>query len=132
MERLWTPWRLAYVSGSESQACVFCSALTDEDAAPLIVFRGAACYVILNLFPYNNAHLMVVPNRHVESMNDLEEDHHDAIGHLMRMVRVVARGQAIAESGYRVVVNTGADAMMTVLHLHIHILGGRKLGWPPG
>ena len=76
--------------------------------------------------------MLLVPNRHVDSMNDLEEEYQETIGYLMRMVRVVARGQAIADSGYRVVVNTGADAMMTVPHLHIHILGGRKLGWPPG
>ena len=71
MERLWTPWRLAYVSGGgESNGCVFCHALTDEDAAPLIVFRGTTCFVILNLFPYNYAHLMVVPNRHVATLGE--------------------------------------------------------------
>ncbi len=75
LERLWTPWRLAYVSGGEkSEACVFCAALDSEDAAPLIVFRGTACFVILNLFPYNNAHLMVVPNRHVASLADTTPD----------------------------------------------------------
>jgi len=76
--------------------------------------------------------VLVVPNRHVTSMNDLDEDHHDTVGHLMRMVPVVARELGIADSGYRVVVNMGADAMMTVPHLHVHVLGGRKLGWPPG
>ena len=69
MERLWTPWRLAYVSGgSDTGECVFCSALTSPDAEPLILFRGPTCFVILNLFPYNNAHLMVVPNRHVATL----------------------------------------------------------------
>jgi histidine triad (HIT) family protein len=76
--------------------------------------------------------VLVVPNRHITSMNDLEEEYQETVGYLMRMIRVVARGQGIAESGYRVVVNMGADAMMTVPHLHVHVLGGRKLGWPPG
>lgn len=76
--------------------------------------------------------MLLVPNQHVTSMNDLEEEYQETIGYLMRMVRVVARGQGIADSGYRLAVNTGPDAMMTVPHLHVHILGGRKLGWPPG
>ena len=62
LERLYTPWRLAYVTGAaKSSDCVFCAALASEDADPLIVLRGATCFVILNLFPYNNGHLMVVP-----------------------------------------------------------------------
>jgi ATP adenylyltransferase len=71
VERLWSPWRLAYVTGtSDAQGCVFCDAQTSEAAAPLMLFRGHACYVILNLYPYNNGHLMVVPNRHIPSLAD--------------------------------------------------------------
>ena len=55
---------------AKSADCVFCAALSSEDADPLIVFRGSACFVILNLFPYNNGHLMVVPNRHIASLAD--------------------------------------------------------------
>lgn len=76
--------------------------------------------------------MLVVPNRHVPPVNELEEEYQETVGYLMRMVRVVARGQGIADSGYRLVVNMGADAMMTIPHLHVHVLGGRKLGWPPG
>jgi histidine triad (HIT) family protein len=54
------------------------------------------------------------------------------MGHLLRTTRIVAGKEGIGESGFRLVVNTGADAMMTVPHLHVHVLGGRKLGWPPG
>jgi hypothetical protein len=75
LERLYTPWRLAYVTGAaKSSACVFCAALADEDADPLIVFRGSTCFVILNLFPYNNGHLMVVPNRHIATLVDARPD----------------------------------------------------------
>jgi histidine triad (HIT) family protein len=76
--------------------------------------------------------VLVVPNQHVTSTNDLEEGHEATIGHLMRITRVVAQEQGVGESGFRVVVNMGPDAMMTVPHLHVHVLGGRKLGWPPG
>ena len=76
MERLWSPWRLAYVTGKtgDKDRCVFCDA---ADPAPdpsgqdsLVLVRGARAYVILNLYPYNNGHLMVVPNRHVASLVD--------------------------------------------------------------
>jgi histidine triad (HIT) family protein len=73
-----------------------------------------------------------VPNQHIASTNEVYEEHTELLGYLMRMVQVVARGQGIAESGYRLVVNTGQDAMQSVAHLHIHILGGRHLSWPPG
>ncbi len=74
MHHLWTPWRLAYVTEA-SQAtppCIFCDALARGAADPLIVHRAAACFVILNKFPYNNGHLMVVPNRHAGRLADLE------------------------------------------------------------
>ena len=68
MDRLWSPWRLPYVTGeAKSSRCVFCDARQNEQSA-LIVFQGRVCFVILNLFPYNNGHLMVIPNRHVASL----------------------------------------------------------------
>src|SRR5688572_22962141 len=69
MEHLWSPWRLAYITGaSQSTGCVFCDALTNPEAEPLLVYRGSTCFVILNLYPYNNGHLMVIPNRHIASL----------------------------------------------------------------
>src|SRR5215831_3468635 len=69
MEHLWSPWRLAYITGERSASgCVFCGASSDPEADALIVFRGRTCFVILNLFPYNNGHLMVIPNRHIASL----------------------------------------------------------------
>jgi histidine triad (HIT) family protein len=76
--------------------------------------------------------VLIVPNQHVTSINDLDETHDAVMGRLLRTTRIVARDQGIGESGFRLVVNTGADAMMTVPHLHVHVLGGRRLGWPPG
>src|SRR6478752_4256801 len=69
MEHLWSPWRLTYITGAHpSNGCVFCNALNDPEADPLLVCRGKTCFVILNLFPYNNGHLMVIPNRHIASL----------------------------------------------------------------
>ena len=74
MEHLWSPWRLAYITGTgQPTGCVFCSALDSPDAAPLILHRGPTCFVILNLFPYNNGHLMVVPHRHLATLDAMSE-----------------------------------------------------------
>ena len=123
MERLWTPWRLAYVSGGgEPGECVFCSALTSADAEPLILFRGGACFVILNLFPYNNAHLMVVPNRHVASLgaaNDAEREE------MMRLATIAeaAITEAYAPHGMNMGINLGKPAGAGVPgHLHMHVV----------
>src|SRR5262245_37750123 len=75
MNRLWTPWRFAYVTESSSSLpeCIFCRALEGGDD-PLIVHRGRACFVILNKFPYNNGHLMIVPNLHLGRLSDLNAE----------------------------------------------------------
>jgi ATP adenylyltransferase len=123
MEHLWTPWRLAYVSGSgESVPCVFCDALDNAEAAPLIVFRGASAFVILNLFPYNNAHLMVVPNRHVATLAAATtEELHE----LMDLARVaeVAITEVYAPHGMNLGINLGKPAGAGVPgHLHLHVV----------
>jgi ATP adenylyltransferase len=123
MERLWTPWRLAYVSGSgEADGCVFCTALTDDDAVPLIVFRGAACFVILNLFPYNNAHLMIVPNRHVATFADMSsEELHELID--LARISEAAITEAYAPHGMNLGINLGKPAGAGVPgHLHMHVV----------
>ena len=122
MERLWTPWRLAYVSGGESNGCVFCHALTVEESAPLIVSRGATCFVILNLFPYNNAHLMVVPNRHVATLAAATPEE---LTELMMLARTAeaAITEAYAPHGINLGINLGKPAGAGVPgHLHMHVV----------
>ncbi len=123
MERLWTPWRLAYVSGAgESSGCVFCSALADEDAAPLIVFRGTTCFVILNLFPYNNAHLMVVPNRHVAALAQATEAERQELIDLAAVAET-AITEAYAPHGMNMGINLGKPAGAGIPgHLHLHVV----------
>jgi ATP adenylyltransferase len=123
LERLWTPWRLAYVSGGgESSGCVFCTALDDEAAAPLILFRGASCFAILNLFPYNNGHLMVVPNRHVASLGDTSAEERAEMMELTRIAEL-ALGEAYAPHGMNMGINLGKPAGAGVPgHLHMHVV----------
>jgi ATP adenylyltransferase len=123
MERLWTPWRLAYVSGgSEAGECIFCTALESADAAPLIVFRGASCFVILNLFPYNNAHLMIVPKRHVAALATLSGQERAELMQLAADAET-AITEAYAPHGMNMGINLGKPAGAGVPgHLHLHVV----------
>jgi histidine triad (HIT) family protein len=111
--------------------CLFCRIVGGTIPAD-IVYQDEHVTAFRDIQPQAPVHVLVVPNRHVTSINDLEAERDTTVGHLMRTTKVVAREQGIGESGFRLVVNTGPDAMMTVPHLHVHVLGGRKLGWPPG
>ena len=121
LERLWTPWRLAYVTGDgRPEGCVFCTALAEADAEALIVFRGATCFVILNLFPYNNGHLMVVPNRHFASLIDATPDELTELITLARRTEIALR-EAYSPHGMNMGINIGKAAGAGVLdHLHVH------------
>ena len=123
LERLWTPWRLAYVSGGgESSGCVFCSAPDDENAAPLVLFRGDTCFVILNLFPYNNGHLMVVPRRHVANLADTSAEERAELMELTRIAEI-ALTEAFGPHGMNMGINLGKAAGAGVPgHLHIHVV----------
>jgi histidine triad (HIT) family protein len=111
--------------------CLFCRIVAGTIPSDT-VYRDSLVMAFRDIQPQAPVHVLLIPNQHVASTNDLSEDHGEVMGHLMRVTQVVAREQGIAESGYRLVVNTGADAMQSVAHLHVHILGGRHLGWPPG
>jgi ATP adenylyltransferase len=123
LERLYTPWRLAYVTGAaKSNDCVFCTAQQTTDADALIVLRGSACFIILNLFPYNNGHLMVVPNRHIAT---LVEARPEELHEMMKFTRLseIALREAFEPHGLNVGINLGKAAGAGILeHLHIHLV----------
>src|SRR5688572_31787077 len=124
MEHLWSPWRLPYVTGTkeESAACIFCSALARGDAEPLMVFRGRTSYVILNLYPYNNGHLMVVPNRHVGSLAALTAEEMNEVGRLTQRCET-ALTEAYQPHGFNFGVNLGKPAGAGILdHVHVHVV----------
>jgi ATP adenylyltransferase len=124
VDRLFSPWRLAYVtSAAQSVAgCIFCDALAKGTDEPLIIAREALAYVILNLYPYNSGHLMVVPNRHVGSLSNLRQDE------LLDVMQLVQRAEtALTEvylpHGLNVGVNIGKAAGAGVAdHLHVHLV----------
>jgi ATP adenylyltransferase len=122
MDRLWSPWRLAYVTATDTAVgCVFCEAQRGEQAS-LIVFRGRACFVILNLFPYNNGHLMVVPNRHVATLSEASREERVELIELTQLAEQ-AVVEAYAPHGMNMGINLGKPAGAGVLHhLHMHIV----------
>ena len=123
MEHLWSPWRLAYITGGASaEGCVFCSALSDPEADALVVFRGRTCFVILNLFPYNNGHLMVIPNRHISSLTRAT---HDELCELIELTAVseAAITEVFAPHGMNMGINLGKPAGAGILdHVHLHVV----------
>jgi ATP adenylyltransferase len=125
MERLWSPWRLAYVTGTgSSDGCIFCEACASTRPVPddLVLIRGELAYVILNLYPYNNGHLMVVPNRHVGTLRAMTREELDA---LMRFTRhaEMALAEAYKPQGINVGINLGRPAGAGVVdHLHVHLV----------
>ncbi len=123
MEHLWSPWRLAYITrGAASEGCVFCKALSDSDAAPLIVFRGKTCFVILNLFPYNNGHLMVIPTRHIASLGSATSEELSELIELTRRAEI-ALTEAYAPQGINMGINLGKPAGAGILdHVHMHVV----------
>jgi ATP adenylyltransferase len=126
MDRLWSPWRLAYVTGSGRETgCIFCDAssrCSDPTQEALVLARGPACYVILNLFPYNNGHLMVVPKRHIGSLAAATADE---LSEMMRLTRdaELALTEAYNPQGINVGINLGRAAGAGILdHLHVHLV----------
>ena len=124
MDRLWTPWRLAYVTDASGggAGCIFCDALTRGDAEPLMVARARHAFVILNKFPYNNGHLMVVVNRHVGRLADLQPDEMAEVMSLSQSAEKVLTA-LYQPHGFNMGLNLGKPAGAGVLdHLHFHIV----------
>lgn len=96
------------------------------------VHEDEQCIAIRDVNPQAPTHLLVIPKAEIESVERLNESDAGLIGHLVLVAQKVAREAGIAASGYRLVLNVGQDGGMSVPHLHLHVLGGRQLGWPPG
>ena len=95
-----------------------------------IVAENETCLAFLDANPEAPLHVLVVPKKHVSSLNDVTDV--ECVGALSMMAAQVAREGGVADSGYRTVINTNGNGGQSVFHLHLHVLGGRKLAWPPG
>lgn len=110
--------------------CIFCK-LAGGEIPTDMVYEDDRIVVFRDAAPQAPVHMLMVPKEHIASLDEVCADHAALLGHMMVKIKDVAAQEGL-ENGYRVVVNTGEDGQQTVKHLHIHILGKRKMIWPPG
>ena len=110
--------------------CLFCK-IVKKELPSEIVYEDDDMLAFRDIKPQAPVHVLIIPKRHIETLADLTEDDEDIIGHAMFVASRVARDLGIGE-GFRVVANCGKEAGQSVFHIHMHLLGGRSLGWPPG
>ncbi|HEY7064630.1 MAG TPA: histidine triad nucleotide-binding protein [Chloroflexota bacterium] len=111
--------------------CLFCRVIAGDVPAN-VVHRDDRLTAFRDIRPQAPTHILIVPNVHITSTNELAEEHVELMGRIVQLAADLARQEGIAGGGYRLVVNTGPDAGQSVGHFHLHLLGGRRLGWPPG
>lgn len=111
--------------------CLFCKISSGEMDTDF-VYEDQKVVVFEDINPQAPVHLLIVPKKHIADINALENEDNELVAHVYQIAKKMAVEKEIAESGYRLVSNCGDDGGQTVYHLHFHLLGGRKLQWPPG
>ena len=112
-----------------TDSCLFCRIVRKEIPAKLL-HEDEHTIAFRDIDPKAPTHVLVIPKEHVASLNDATDA--EQLGRLLVVARSLAASEGLAHEGYRTVINTGANAGQTVFHIHLHLLGGRRLGWPPG
>ena len=111
--------------------CIFCD-IVDGKIPSRKAYEDESVVAFHDVNPQAPIHILVVPRKHVTNLNDLEAGDDALVGSMVRRARDLARETGLAERGYRLVFNCGDDAGYSVYHIHLHLVGGRALGWPPG
>ena len=111
--------------------CIFC-AIAAHEITSTIVHEDDAVLAIRDLNPQAPVHVLVMPREHLASVAELDHEHEGLWYRMLRVAKHIAAIEGIAERGYRLVVNVGQEGGQTVAHLHMHVLGGRQMTWPPG
>ena len=111
--------------------CLFCKIAAGEIAAEL-VFKNDSVVAFRDINPQAPTHILVIPRKHIATINDIAPDDCSLVGELYLVAAELARKEGFADEGYRVVMNCNEGAGQTVFHIHLHLLGGRPLSWPPG
>jgi histidine triad (HIT) family protein len=111
--------------------CLFCK-IIDRKIPSTIVYEDDRIIVFNDIAPQAPTHVLVVPKRHIPTLNDVGVEDEQLVGELVRRAAAIAREKGFAETGYRTLFNTNRGAGQTVFHIHLHLLGGRAMTWPPG
>jgi histidine triad (HIT) family protein len=111
--------------------CLFCKIASGEIESE-ITYSDDQVVAFEDVNPQAPIHILIIPKKHISTMNDLEESDKKLMGHLFSIGSKIAKEKGIAEKGYRSVLNTNREAGQSVFHIHLHLMGGRPMGWPPG
>jgi len=111
--------------------CLFCKIIQREIPAS-IVYEDDRVLAFNDINPQASTHVLVVPKKHIGTLNDLQSGDDAIVGEVVRRAAAIATERGIAAGGYRTVFNTNREAGQTVFHIHLHLIGGRTLSWPPG
>jgi histidine triad (HIT) family protein len=111
--------------------CLFCKILAREIPAD-VIYESDTALAFRDINPQASTHAVIIPKQHIATINDIEIGDQAIVGSLFTAAREIAKQEGLVDRGYRVVMNCNEDAGQTVFHLHLHLLGGRKMSWPPG
>jgi histidine triad (HIT) family protein len=111
--------------------CIFCK-IVQKKIPSRIVYEDEISLAFEDINPQAPVHTLIIPKKHISTLLDIPEDDSGLIGHLFRIANKLAKDKGIAERGYRLVANCNPESGQTVYHIHIHLLGGRRMHWPPG
>ena len=111
--------------------CLFCKILAGDIPAD-VVYESETAIAFRDINPKAPTHVLIIPRRHIPTINDISSDDHEIVGSLLSVAKAIAADEGLSEDGYRVVMNCNEAAGQTVFHIHLHLLGGRNLEWPPG
>ncbi len=114
-----------------SNECLFCKIIAG-DLPSEIVYRDDQATAFRDINPVSPTHILIVPNKHIASTNELSPEDEPLIGHLFTTAKNLAEQEGITQSGYRLIINTGPDAGQVIFHLHLHLLGGQRMRHPMG
>ena len=111
--------------------CIFCKMVSGE-IQPDVVLETDDILAFRDLSPQAPTHILVIPKKHISTINDIDESDTEIMGKLYLAAKEIAASEGLSEPGYRTVINCNADGGQAVYHIHLHLLGGRVMGWPPG
>ena len=111
--------------------CLFCKILSGEIPADL-VYESDTAVAFRDINPQAPTHVLVIPRKHIATINDIGEDDREVVGSLFTAAREIAVQEGIADEGYRTTMNCNESAGQSVFHIHLHVMGGRPMAWPPG
>jgi histidine triad (HIT) family protein len=111
--------------------CIFCKIVSNEAKAAL-VYRDEQVTAFRDIHPVAPTHILIVPNRHIESVGTLKPEDEQVVGHIFSVARKLAEDEGISRGGYRIITNTGPHGGQSVLHLHVHLIGGQRMRYPMG